>query len=586
MLLVVNYRWNGTNGNDWKGQLNGADAGGYYEYLPALFIRHDLDRLKPELGFVRNQDERQVIKYPPGVAVLLFPFFELGHLLAWAGNFETSGYSEPYLKCVSLAAIFYLGLGLLALRKLLLLLNIKEGVIAVVLLLLVLGTNLGYYAVIKSGMSHVYSFAIIACFIYCIVSYFERSKPRYFVGAALFLAIALLIRPTNVVIILMLPFAAGSFSRLNFFFNNRKVFAIAAIIFLMVWSIQLISWHHQSGSWWVWAYKGEGFYFFHPEILNVLFSFRKGFFLYTPLALISLVGLLPLYKMNRTKFYALVVTLTFAIYLISAWWCWSYQDSFGMRPFIDYYSLFGILLALLLNGLSSLISKIIVYTLCLFCMLLNLVQSYQYYKGIIHPFCMNEEKYKYVFLKTNEKYVNCLGGNIDLQPYSTRELQLIHSYVNDYEKEVADFTNGEISDMGFCGEPQSHCCHYSDRNEFGTELSIKPESAKVVSGIGVSTLHEVLFAKIELKRYETSFNSSSGALLAIDITSDKSEYYNAIPLNDTPSEEAGKWKKYNYTFEIPKPLSPNGVIKIYVWNRGKKDFYIDDFKVQIFKLFP
>ncbi len=102
----------------------------------------------------------------------------------------------------------------------------------------------------------------------------------------------------------------------------------------------------QSGSWVVWSYAGEGFYFTRPAIAGVLFSYDKGWFIYTPVAFISMIGFFPLWKVNRSATISIGLTLTAAIYFTAAWWCWDYANSFGMRPMIDFYALVAVCLLL------------------------------------------------------------------------------------------------------------------------------------------------------------------------------------------------------------------------------------------------
>jgi hypothetical protein len=47
------------------------------------------------------------------------------------------------------------------------------------------------------------------------------------------------------------------------------------------------------------------------------------------------------------------------------------------------------------------------------------------------------------------------------------------------------------------------------------------------------------------------------------------------------NQRPGEWQQVLITRPLPKPKSPDDVIKAYIWNPGKKVFYIDDFKVTV-----
>src|ERR1044072_9613417 len=137
-------RW---TSDDWQTTL-GSDGIGYYSYLPATFIYHDYSYLfvprlvkkYPQLwiarerGFCNPFNGKLVNKYFAGEAVAITPFFLVAHWLSGSNENPADGYSFYYMAAVSLAAIFYVLLGLGALRELLLRFEIREGAVAVVLL--------------------------------------------------------------------------------------------------------------------------------------------------------------------------------------------------------------------------------------------------------------------------------------------------------------------------------------------------------------------------------------------------------------------------------------------------------------------
>jgi hypothetical protein len=290
----------------WK-LIISSDGLGYYAYLPALLIDHDvtyqkvtqreqkiLGRNRYTPSYLEKSGDRVVNKYFAGEALLLFPFFLLATFFSWIGGIEISGYSFFYQLFTGLGALFYLFIGLYYLRKILHFLKIQPILTAILLVTIVLGTNLFYYSMWQPCMSHVYSFFAINGFLWFSCRTIRDPKIKFIMLAGLFLGLTVLIRPTNGIVIFLLPFlvttkeeALGLTGFLN---KNKQAVLLFLGVFTLLMSIQFILWHIQTGHWFIWSYKDEGFHFRNPQFENVLFSYRKGLFIYTPLILLALLG--------------------------------------------------------------------------------------------------------------------------------------------------------------------------------------------------------------------------------------------------------------------------------------------------------
>ena len=113
------------------------DVFGYYLYLPATTVYHDLgglgfvpalldrthltNRDNPqhplgnwEVSRARTNPDRYVIKYTMGQALLWWPFFRAAHFYAQhsGGRYPPDGYSLPYQWALYLAGLSYAILGL------------------------------------------------------------------------------------------------------------------------------------------------------------------------------------------------------------------------------------------------------------------------------------------------------------------------------------------------------------------------------------------------------------------------------------------------------------------------------------------
>ena len=409
-----------------------ADGIGYYDYLPSIFIRHDLTRKNqllinnPEFyktiqkkGVYVHYHGYLVDKYPVGTAVLQSPFFLITYLTTPLQGSPEDGYQKPFQHAVLYATLFYLFLGIFFLRKILEMYNVRRGIIIFIEFLAVFGTAITNYANYDASFSHIYSFFAINAFMYFCLKYFKRKDITYFLTACFFFGLILIIRNINVLILLFIPFLAGSFKQLKQvvqdILRKPKMFLFGILIIIAVISIQSWVWFEQTGSYLIYSYQGEGFNFSHPEILNILFSYKKGLFVYTPVLIFSIPEVFRLfikhdyYRALTWSFFFLIIT-----YIFSSWHSWDYGASYGSRVYIDYYGVFFILIAILINKVPRYLQAGII-VLSTLTVPVNLVQTYQYKNFILHWTDMTCERYWEVFLKTGKQY-NGLLWKINFNP--------------------------------------------------------------------------------------------------------------------------------------------------------------------------
>lgn len=412
LLVTSNLNW---GNNHWQSVLQ-TDARGYYAHLPAILLFGDLhfemeDTLSvawyqaPEGKFEYRHDALEVRqnKYHVGTSVLQLPFFGAGHLWAkWTAE-PANGYSRPYMIALTWAGWFYLMLGLYFLGRWLKEVGFTPTVVTLILLALTFGTNLFYYALKEPGMSHVYSFAFVALFGWAGWRYFKSPGIKWLFLFSLSFGFVVLIRPINAIILLALPFLAGGWRPL---FNGillklqKPGYLVAGVLpAVLIFSIQLILYKAQTGHWWVYSYGDESFYFGHPRMWAFLMSYKKGVFIYTPIAFVALGGLVWWWRKDRFRTVALIIFLIVMVYFLSSWWNWWYGGSFGQRAVIEYLPFFAILLGGLLTWASGKKARAAVVSLLFVLTIVCQIQIYQYRYGYIHWENMNREKYWKEFLR-------------------------------------------------------------------------------------------------------------------------------------------------------------------------------------------
>lgn len=415
VFSAANINWNGMR---WPGLIK-ADARGYYAYLPAIFIYQDLNFgfFEQVEGVIPNtahlsQDYRYtfqgktVNQYFFGTALAQTPFFLLGHIGERLFGTDRSGYSKGHFIAVQLGAIFYLLWGIWLIQALLSTWAIGPLPRALICMAFILGTNIFYYAVCEPGMSHLYSLAFVSAFAYQGRRFFLVPNGRPLLWAALAWGMLVLIRPINGLTILMLPLLAGSSSKFTagwtYLRQHAGQFGLAVLLALLIPSLQLLIYKLQTGHWLVYAYGTAGFNWLDPHILDVLFSYRKGLFVYTPLAFLALWGLGPFWRQYRFSAVSLLFFLALLTYVLAAWEFWDYGGSFASRVYIEYYVLFALPLAFGLDRFRRPALRKLYLGFMVLLVLVCQIQTYQYRYNRIHWSEMNKEQYWKVFLRIDQ----------------------------------------------------------------------------------------------------------------------------------------------------------------------------------------
>jgi hypothetical protein len=403
------------------------DGQGYHAYLPAIFLYQDLqfdfvseinEQYYPEgkrAAFIYPTKGGNVNKYFVGTAVIQAPFFAAGSVLSAVVGEPVDGYSWPFQLMVGLGAIVCLVLGVWWLGRLLSELGFKRWAVFFSLLFVVFGTNLLYYTLYEPSMSHVYSFMTISALLHYSRRALISGSGRAMVFAGTALGLTVLIRPTNGLVVFGIPAVVGGLTEflvgIESILKKKRWLTGGLVLGVSIMSIQPIIYWLQTGSPLVWSYAEEGFNFLDPEITNVLFSYRKGLFVYCPVLLIALAGIAKGAFKSKSGFVELSLFLLLIVWVISSWWMWHYGGCYGHRAFIDYYPFFAIGLAYGLDKGIGIISPTILKLIGIGLIVVQLVQTYQYKTHIIPFDNITETKYWNLFLRTGKDLAWYYSGN-------------------------------------------------------------------------------------------------------------------------------------------------------------------------------
>ena len=397
--------------DDWKEVLPpGSDAIGYYMYLPDALIQYGYP-YKPWEGSQHDTSVTNVNRYFIGTALAELPFFLISDLLVQQFRFEQrTGYSAWYITGLSIAALFYLVLGLVSLHRLLVRMGFSELVTVSTLATIFFGTNLYYYALQEPGMSHIYSFGLVSLFLLLLHKQIRTFSIQRMFGLVFLITLITFIRPVNIVFSFALFPLAGSFEASKTFFiqafQKWKLLLLSLLIPASFFFLQAAHYFAQTRHWWVYSYGNETFDFLNPQVINLLFSFRKGWLVYSPVLVLIVPGLFFYFKQfGRFSGITLLLLLSIFIYVTASWWCWWYGGSFGSRPFVDLLPLCSILLASLYKVVAQVVWKrVALFVAVGVCVFFNLFQTWQFVNSILPFDEMDQLKYSKIFLKNGEEY--------------------------------------------------------------------------------------------------------------------------------------------------------------------------------------
>jgi hypothetical protein len=384
---------------------------GYYMYLPGLFIYdditelrwiHDIDRKYGMVGSggfyqaERCENGNYVDKYLGGIAILEAPFFLVAHWYATHNNYPTDGFSQPYQYAVAFAAIFYALLGLFLLRRFLLK-YYDDWVVAVTLLLLCLATNFLQYVAVDGGMSHAYIFLLYVLILFATKKWHDKPSTIWAAATGYIIGWATICRPTEAVMLFIpLMWGLNTETKWQLVKENKTHIVIVAVFGLIGILPQLIYWKYVSGSW---IYDvGSAWDFLTPHF-KVLWGWEKGWFIYTPVTVLFIVGMLFIKKQEWRKSVLWFCFLN--IYIIISWRDWHYGASYSTRALMQSYPIFALPFAALVDRINTTKWKWGFYVLGIYLIAVNIFQHEQYSKTILHYDDMNRKYYGRIYLTPN-----------------------------------------------------------------------------------------------------------------------------------------------------------------------------------------
>jgi len=568
------------------------DVMGYYLYLPAKFIYHDLGRLKFADDIMREYSPtgsfyqafqvpgapagQLVMKYPIGLALLWTPFFWLGHWAAGWWSYPQDGFSAPYQIAIAFGGLLYALLGLGLLRRLLLH-YFTDTVATLVLVTLVLGTNYFQYAVFDTAMPHNYLFTGYAGLLLLTRRWHLRPTRGVAFAIGLVLGLLVLIRPSEAVAaVLPVLWGVGSWpaarARLALLRTRWPDVALLVLGGLLGVLPQGIYWHWATGHWLFYSYGDQHFSFLRPHLWEVLFSFRKGWLIYSPLLALVLLGFGPLWRRHRGLAVPVLVYFVLNLWVVSAWDIWWYGGSLGCRALVPSYAVLALpwgagVVWLLTPGRQRRWPIAAAAAAVLF-VDLNLFQNWQYARSIIHPGDMNRAYYFAVFNKTmptEADYAKLDEAHSGLpraeRYYHARSLGKL-----DFEQTPAGTDNISAERA------------YSGRQSYFSKSDV-PYSPTLTLPLGPAGLWPDDYIRASCQVFSDYGAWGSKLVLSLERDGKALTWYGVRLQN--PGSVPRSWNHAYFDMHLPADTRPTDVLKVYVTNEGGAACFIDDMEAAV-----
>lgn len=594
--------------NVWKtSAIRGGDNMGYYLYLPAAFIYHDLHDLEksyearnricnvntqpgeiPERipKYKGDNNGSRVIKYTMGVAVLQSPFFFVIHLTQKISGNSAGGFEFPYFLAVFFSVLFYVLLGFYLLHKALLR-WFSPGVTAVTMLVIFFATNLYYYTSFNIGMSHGYLFFLYCLLVYITPRFYDSPNWKNAVTLGFTSGMIALIRPAEAIAVFIpllygLGFKNSWVEKFNFIKLNRKYIVLTAIVILLVPLPQFYYWKVMSGHWLYDSYPGEHFNFLKVHFAGGMFGWKNGWLSYTTVMLLVFPGIYFLWRNKNSFSLPVSFFLPLHIYIIYSWWGWTYTNGFGSRPMVETYGLLALPLAAFLNWAKQFnTAKIILTPLLLFFAFINIFKVVQIEHGLYYSDDATWNFYKRRLLKWGFDYKDVVAfDNNEVQPGESKLIlvqRIAHEGFENQRQLVVD--NGIKKEGNFSALLKPGTIYNGvTQLRLGDTKALKGDYIKIIVWCYAESIPDIFGSGRLVAEINDGAKNKKWVGIRIENKIRRDDKVNSIW-----GGEAGIWKPVHFFVKLPADYTGNEILKVYPWNPGNGNFRMDELDIELWR---
>jgi hypothetical protein len=340
---------------------------------------------------------------------------------------------------------------------------------------------------------------------------------------------------------------------------------------------QLLYWKLHTGHFLYYSYgsnPGEGMEFFSPYITEVLFSFRKGWLIYTPIMILAFSGLIVLFNKNRKIFWALLAYTIFNLYLVSCWSTWWYAQSYSQRSLVPALAVMSIPLGFFLTWVAGrkIILKFAISLVIVFLVFLNFFQIWQFHVGILDGDRMTREYYFSTFLSTSASDKEKKLLLIDRRRYEINNFDNEQEY-NSRILIKKGFEDGVIIDSIAPAEGARYC-----------QLD-SPDTYSPVIEVPYSELtkKDHAWLRVRVKIFPVTPPDSLKVALVLHFSHKGFPYqYRTI---ESPRMELkpGVWNEVKFDYLTPEVRNKSDIFRTFVWNMAGGSVLVDQLSLEVFE---
>ena len=381
----------------------------YFAFLRSLWFDHDLsfdneyryfyDRgVSHAAGFhetflERASDTGRRVNFGTiGCALLWSPFYAMADILAGlTGRYARDGFSPPYVAAVCYASAWYGFIAVvLSFLAALTVTGARTGGTSVELfaaLAVWIGTPLLFYMYVAPPMSHATSAFTASAFVLVWLRVRARWSPA---GSALLGGLAALmamVREQDLLLIAgpILDFLVSLRARPRSGIGRAAVSMLAAALtFAVVFLPQAVAYRILNGHFGPSQFVARKMTWLAPHFAQVVASPEHGFFFWTPLAALSLAGLILLVLRDQRQIGAcLLLMFALQVYIAGSVESWTVAGAFGQRRFVVLTPVLVIGLAALVREGVATAARLPILAACAVCIWWNIGLMAQFGTGLM-----------------------------------------------------------------------------------------------------------------------------------------------------------------------------------------------------------